>query len=164
MARKSSDRLVDESAESGRDLANGRHPINIRLIDHVVVRAENLKRMVDFYCDVLGCRVERGPGELKLVQLRAGNSLIDLVDVSGPLGRDGGGAPDHGAHNMDHFCVQVEPWDGDDIRRHLKEHGVEAGEPVTRYGALGYGPSLYIKDPEGNTVELKGPSSHAQPG
>ncbi len=135
-----------------------RHPINIRLIDHVVVRAQNLERMVDFYCDVLGCRVERGPGEMKLVQLRAGNSLIDLVDVAGPLGRDGGGTPDHGAPNMDHFCVQVEPWDAGAIAAHLKEHGIETGEPVTRYGALGNGPSLYIRDPEGNTIELKGPA------
>ena len=140
-----------------------RHPINIRLIDHVVVRAENLERMVDFYCDVLGCRIERGPGELKLVQLRAGNSLIALVDVAGPLGRDGGGVPDHDAHNMDHFCIQVEPWDPAAIALHLKQHGIEVGEPVTRYGALGNGPSLYLKDPEGNTIELKGPSSHAQP-
>jgi glyoxylase I family protein len=133
-----------------------RHPINIRLIDHVVVRAVNLERMVDFYCDVLGCRLERSSDELGLVQLRAGNSLIDLIDVAGPLGKHGGAAPDHGAHNMDHFCVQVEPWDADAIALHLKEHGVEAGDPVTRYGALGNGPSLYINDPEGNTIELKG--------
>jgi catechol 2,3-dioxygenase-like lactoylglutathione lyase family enzyme len=151
-----------EAPMRGGNLMGRQHPINIRLIDHVVVRAENLERMVDFYCDVLGCRVERGPGELKLVQLRAGNSLIDLVDVAGPLGRDGGAAPDHDAHNMDHFCVQVEPWDADAILLHLKEHGVEAGEPVTRYGALGNGPSLYIKDPEGNTIELKGSSSLAR--
>ena len=118
------------------------HTINIRLIDHVVVRVEDLERMVGFYCDVLGCRVERGPGELKLAQLRAGNSLIDLVDAAGPLGREGGAAPDHGAHNMDHFCVQVEPWDAAAISLHLKEHGVETSEPVTRYGALGNGPSL----------------------
>jgi glyoxylase I family protein len=51
------------------------HPINIRLIDHVVVRAENLERMVGFYCEVLGCRIERGPGELGLVQLRAETRL-----------------------------------------------------------------------------------------
>jgi catechol 2,3-dioxygenase-like lactoylglutathione lyase family enzyme len=135
-----------------------RHPINIRLIDHVVVRAENLERMVDFYCEVLGCRVERGPGELGLVQLRAGSSLIDLVDVAGPLGRAGGAPPDRHAPNMDHFCVQVESWDADAIALHLKEHGVEAGEPVMRYGALGNGPSIYLKDPEGNTIELKGSS------
>jgi catechol 2,3-dioxygenase-like lactoylglutathione lyase family enzyme len=134
-----------------------RHPINIRLIDHVVVRAKDIDRMVDFYCDVLGCREERRQGDLGLVQLRAGNSLIDLVDVAGPLGQKGGGAPDPDARNMDHFCVQVEPWDADAIAAHLSGHAVDAGEVVQRYGALGNGPSIYITDPEGNTVELKGP-------
>ncbi len=56
---------------------NQEHPINIRLIDHVVIRVQNLVRMIDFYCDVLGCRLERGPGKNGLAQLRAGDSLID---------------------------------------------------------------------------------------
>ncbi len=38
---------------------------------------------------------------------------------------------------MDHFCVQVEPWDIDAIGAHLRSHGVETGELVTRYGTLG---------------------------
>jgi glyoxylase I family protein len=133
------------------------HPINIRMIDHVVVRADELSKMVDFYCDVLGCRLERGPGEIGLAQLRAGNTLIDILDVAGPLGGQRGRVPDAQGQNMDHFCVQVEPWDVEAIRAHLNDHGVEAGDLVTRYGALGNGPSLYIKDPEGNRVELKGP-------
>jgi len=132
------------------------HPINIRLIDHVVIRVQNLVRMMGFYCDVLGRRLERGPGKNGLAQLRAGDSLIDLVDAAGPLGRQGGGRPHHDGGNMDHVCLQVQPWDADAISAHLKKHDVEVGDVVTRYGALGSGPSLYIKDPEGNGVELKG--------
>ena len=135
---------------------NQEYPINIRLIDHVVIRVQNLVRMIEFYCDVLGCRLERGPGENGLAQLRAGDSLIDLVDAAGPLGRQGGGRPRHEGGNMDHVCLQVQPWDADAISNHLKKHNVEVGDVVTRYGALGDGPSLYIKDPEGNAVELKG--------
>jgi glyoxylase I family protein len=112
--------------------------------------------MVDFYCDVLGCRLERELDEAKLAQLRAGNSLIDLVDAGGPLGRQSGGAPDHQAPNLDHFCLQVQPWDRDAIRKYLRAHDVEVDEIVTRYGATGHGPSLYIRDPEGNRLELKG--------
>ncbi len=134
-----------------------RHAINIRLIDHVVIRAIDLGRMVAFYIDVLGCPVEREAPALGLVQLRAGNSLIDLVDAAGGLGQKGGRPPDDDAPNMDHLCVQVEPWDPAAIARHLHRHGVDTGEVVIRYGALGSGPSLYIQDPEGNTVELKGP-------
>jgi glyoxylase I family protein len=131
-------------------------PVNIALIDHVVIRAVDLERMIAFYSDVLGCRLERGPGEIGLAQLRAGQSLIDLVDVESDLGRAGGEPPKHRAPNMDHVCLQVQPWDPDAIIAHLRGQGVEVGEIVTRYGALGSGPSLYIRDPEGNTVELKG--------
>ena len=132
------------------------NPINIALIDHVVIRANDLERMVAFYQDVLGCKLERGPGDIGLAQLRAGRSLIDIVDAGGPIGREGGDPPDHGAPNMDHVCLQVEPWDESAIRAHLEAHGVDVGEVESRYGALGQGPSLYISDPEGNTVELKG--------
>ncbi len=134
------------------------HPINIVQIDHVVIRVKNLEQMIDFYTAVIGCRLEKGPGEMRLAQLRAGNSLIDLVDAKGPLGKPGGGLPDHTAPNMDHVCLQITPWDVDAINRHLKEHGVETGEVVTRYGAQGNGPSMYFNDPEGNSIELKGPS------
>jgi glyoxylase I family protein len=132
------------------------HPINIRLIDHVVIRVQDLVRMIDFYCGVLGCRLERGPGKNGLAQLRAGDSLIDLVDAAGPHSRQGGGRPHAEGGNMDHVCLQLQPWDADAISAHLKKHNVEVGDVVTRYGALGDGPSLYIKDPEGNAVELKG--------
>jgi extradiol dioxygenase family protein len=91
------------------------------------------------------------------VQLRAGESLIDIVAVEGVLGRQGGAAPGKDGHNMDHFCVRLEQFDEKLIRAHLAQCGVEAGELVMRYGAEGDGPSLYVQDPEGNTVELKGP-------
>jgi catechol 2,3-dioxygenase-like lactoylglutathione lyase family enzyme len=64
---------------------------------------------------------------------------------------------------MDHFCLRVDPWDADAIRAHLLAHGVEPGPVAQRFGAEGQGPSLYLQDPEGNTVELKGPPN-AVPG
>jgi catechol 2,3-dioxygenase-like lactoylglutathione lyase family enzyme len=132
------------------------NPINVTRIDHVVLRVADLPKMIAFYRDVLGCRLERGPGDLGLAQLRAGDSLIDLVDVAGRLGRQAGAAPDHGAPNVDHICLAVHPWDADGLIRHLRNRGVEPGEVAERYGALGMGPSVYIEDPEGNVIELKG--------
>lgn len=132
------------------------NPINIHVIDHVVLRVNDLENMIIFYTEVLGCRLERRAGKVGLVQLRAGISLIDLVDVSGPLGRAAGKAPDPAAPNMDHFCLQVMPWNPDAILADLEAHGVEAGDPEQRYGATGMGPSIYLKDPEGNSLELKG--------
>ena len=131
------------------------NPINITRIDHVVLRVADMQPMIAFYCDVLGCRLERGPGDNGLAQLRAGDSLIDLVDIAGPLGGSGKAA-ERTAQNMDHVCLQVRPWDETVVQNHLQAHGVDAGTVASRYGATGQGPSIYIEDPEGNTVELKG--------
>lgn len=130
--------------------------LGIRGIDHVVVRARDLGRMVEFYRDALGCSVDRRRDDLGLVHMRAGASLIDLVAVDGELGRRGGAAPGREGRNMDHLCLRVEPFDEEAVRRHLRAHGVEAGELYHNYGAEGDGPSLYLSDPEGNVVELKG--------
>lgn len=131
--------------------------IKIRELDHVVLRVVDLEAMMHFYSQVLGCPVERREDEMGLIQLRAGRSLLDLVPVDSPLGRTGGGPPDRQAHNMDHFCFRVEPFDEAAIRAHLEAAGVQAGALHSRYGAEGQGPSIYVTDPEGNTVELKGP-------
>jgi len=132
------------------------HPLAIRGIDHIVLRVADLPAMIAFYGEVLGCPVERRQDEIGLVQLRAGHALIDLVPVDGKLGREGGAAPGKGGRNLDHLCLRVEPFDEAAIRRHLDAHGVAAGPVETRYGAEGDGPSIYLLDPERNTVELKG--------
>jgi catechol 2,3-dioxygenase-like lactoylglutathione lyase family enzyme len=131
--------------------------IRIREIDHLVLRVVDLEKMLQFYCDVLGCSVERRQDEIGLVQLRAGSSLIDLVPVDGQLGRAGGKAPGIQGRNLDHFCLRVEPFDAAAISAHLRAHGAAPGAVAQRYGAEGEGPSIYVTDPEGNTVELKGP-------
>lgn len=131
--------------------------VRIREIDHVVLRVRDLDRMLQFYCDALGCSVERRQDDIGLVQLRAGRSLLDLVPVDGELGRAGGAAPEREGRNMDHLCFRIEMFDEAALVEHLECHGVEAGRVGTRYGAEGFGPSMYVEDPEGNTVELKGP-------
>ena len=83
--------------------------------------------------------------------------MIDLVPVDGPLGLKGGAAPGREARNLDHFCLQIEPFDADAIIAHLKACGADPAPVASRYGAKGQGPSIYVPDPEGNVVELKGP-------
>jgi catechol 2,3-dioxygenase-like lactoylglutathione lyase family enzyme len=131
--------------------------IRPRDIDHLVLRVVDLEAMLRFYTTVLGCALERRDDAIGLVQLRAGRSLVDLVPVDGTLGRAGGAAPGTEARNLDHFCLRVEPFDADAIRRTLDAAGVPAGPVEQRYGAEGSGPSIYLRDPEGNVVELKGP-------
>ncbi|WHZ11083.1 MAG: hypothetical protein OJF60_001522 [Burkholderiaceae bacterium] len=134
--------------------------IPIQDIDHVVLRTVDLDAMLHFYGTVLGCPVERRQDDLGLIQLRAGRSLIDLVPVEGRIGRAGGAAPGAagaGGRNLDHFCLRVEPFDEAAIRAQLNAAGITAGALESRNGAQGEGPSIYLNDPDGNTVELKGP-------
>jgi catechol 2,3-dioxygenase-like lactoylglutathione lyase family enzyme len=119
----------------------------------------DLAAMERFYCEALGCSVEKRQESIGLIQLRAGRSLLDLVPVDGPLGHAGGAAPGREGRNLDHFCFRVEPFDAAAIRAQLQRFGVEAGPVESRYGAEGEGPSIYVTDPEGNVVELKGPPS-----
>jgi len=137
--------------------------IHIRDIDHVVLRVKDIDAMRRFYCDVLGATHVAWRPEFGMSHLRAGASMIDLITVDGPLGRPGGAAPGREARNMDHLCLRVEPFDPDAIVAHLKSHNVPVGEIRQRFGAEGNGISIYLTDPEGNTVELKGPSDGKAP-
>lgn len=130
--------------------------ITIQNIDHVVLRVLDLEKVASFYMDVLGARWEKKQEALGLYQLRLGTALLDLVPVDSKLGRIGGGAPSKDGRNVDHVCFRVLPWHGDAVLAHLKANGIES-EIVSRYGADGEGPSVYLTDPEGNNLELKGP-------
>lgn len=132
--------------------------LTIRDIDHLVLRVRDMERMEAFYCRVLGTRVERRRPDLGLLHLRAGSSQIDLVAIDGPLGKQGGAAPGMEGRNLDHFCLNIEPFDVDAVVAHLKANQVPVGEVRERFGASGTGLTIYLTDPEGNTVELKGPA------
>ena len=131
--------------------------MNVLGIDHVVLRVADLAASLRFYRDLLSCPIERELEDLGLVQLRAGNALIDLVPIEGPLGKRGGAGPGPTGRNVDHFCLRVEPFNPAEVRSLLESAGFAPGEVTTVYGAEGYGPSIYVDDPDGNTVELKGP-------
>ena len=132
--------------------------IALARLDHVVFRVADVPRAIAFWRDVLGCTLERDQSAIGLWQMRAGEALIDLVAVDGELGRMGGAAPGEGGRNVDHVCLRVDPWDEAAIRAHLDAHGVPVLGAGKRYGSEGDGPSLYIPDPEGNVIELKGPA------
>ena len=129
----------------------------IQHIDHLVLRVTDIDRMLAFYIDVLGCTMEKIQEEIGLWQLRAGASLIDLVTIDGKLGCEGGRAPGIEGRNLDHLCLSIEPFDGEQLIARFKAKRIAVGDVVSRYGAKGNGPSIYLADPEGNVVELKGP-------
>ena len=132
--------------------------IRILGIDHLVLRSRDVADLVRFYCDVLGCTVEKRRDDLGLVHVRAGRSMIDLVDVNGPLGKLGGAPPGAEGKNLDHFAPRIETFEAEAIRAHLAAAGVSPSSVMENFGAEGNGPSLYVRDPDGNTIELKGPA------
>ena len=122
-------------------------------LDHVVLRVADIDRALAFYCGVLGMREARRVESIGLVQLRAGASMVDLVPRPAAAAADGA---DTGG-DMDHFAIRVAPWDADAILAHLAAAGFDGGQPAKRVGAEGEGWSIYVDDPDGNSVELKGP-------
>jgi catechol 2,3-dioxygenase-like lactoylglutathione lyase family enzyme len=135
-------------------------PFELRHIDHLVFRVASLERSIAFYETVIGCKVVKKRDDLGLVHLRAGQSMIDLVSLAGPIGSSGGAGPGEEGRNVDHLCLRIEPFDAELLVAHLREHGVESLGPVSdNFGAEGNGPSLYFKDPDGNVIELKGPAT-----
>lgn len=134
-------------------------PFLVQRIDHVVFRVSDLSRSIEFYRAILGCDVVRQREHLGLVHLRAGASMIDLVSVDGKLGSRGGAAPAKEARNVDHLCLRIEPFNEPDLVAHLNDHGLAPlGSAEVNFGAEGDGLSLYFPDPDGNIIELKGPS------
>lgn len=137
--------------------------LKLRGIDHVVLRVKDIDAMRRFYCDVLGAIHVAYRAELGMSHLRAGSAMIDLIEVDGAQGKAGGAAPGAEGRNMDHLCLRVEPFDPDAIVAFLRKHHVAVGKITSRFGAEGNGVSIYLTDPEGNTVELKGPSDGKPP-
>lgn len=129
--------------------------IQVQGLDHVVFRTTKLDAMLHFYQQVLGCPTERELKHEGLTQLRAGNALIDIVPCDSELGRLGGKAPVQDGRNVDHVCLLINPIDEQALLDYLAEFGIATEGFAKRYGAQGFGRSLYINDPEGNVIELK---------
>ena len=130
-------------------------PFRTKGLDHVVLRARDIDSMLQFYHVVLGLPIAKHNETLGLWHLQAGDSMIDLIDISGPLG-GGGRLPSTEAQNVDHLALKIVPFDSATLRAYFEGHGFKVGPDQIRFGADGDGPSIYLRDPEGNGVELKG--------
>lgn len=131
--------------------------IKIKGLDHVVLRVADLEKSMAFYCGVLGCVEVRRRPETGLYQFKAGISMVDLVPLDSPGGKRGGAGPGKEGRNVEHFCFNLTEFDEEAIRAHLAAHGIAVKKSGNRFGAEGRGPSIYMDDPDGNEVEIKGP-------
>lgn len=117
-------------------------------LDHIVLNTSNSTAMVDFYCNILGCHVEKIQEEIGLIQLRAGDSLIDLFKSTENLSQSK-------VKNLNHFCLRVDPFIDEELKEYFTKNKIPILEYGKRYGAQGVGYSIYIHDPDDNTIELK---------
>ena len=131
------------------------NPIHIKKLDHIVLLVSNIAKSIHFYRDILGCpeaRVSRG-----LFQYQAGDSMIDLVVTEHKQNAPYKKQSSQIDRNVDHFALTLSDFNKKAIIAYLKKFGIRIERSGRRFGAQGYGPSVYIKDPDGNFVELKGP-------
>jgi catechol 2,3-dioxygenase-like lactoylglutathione lyase family enzyme len=116
-------------------------------LDHVVVLAADVERSLAFYVDSLGLE------PVRVDEWRRGEVFFPSARVNGHTIIDILGPAQHEGTNLDHFCLVV-----DDVDLHeVAQSGqfVVLSGPDTRFGARGDGLSLYVRDPDGNTVELR---------
>lgn len=136
-------------------------PFRLQAIDHIVIRAANAAELVAFYVEAIGCKLAWDRPELGLTHLEAGNAMIDIVSIEGPLGTQGvslAAKAEAGAgsgRNVDHLCLRIAPFDFEALKAHFERFAIVLAPPQARFGAQGNGLSIYLTDPEGNGVELK---------
>jgi catechol 2,3-dioxygenase-like lactoylglutathione lyase family enzyme len=131
-------------------------PFALEGIDHILLLVKGMNPAVRFYRTVLGCKVEGRLPQYGMLQLRAGSALIDLVDILVPEA-SWANPPVAGGRNVDHLCLALGAHDEAKLRRHLARHHVDIIEEGIHGGSRGESLSLYVRDPSGNIIELKGP-------
>ena len=130
-------------------------PFSLQAIDHVVIRAVNAAELVAFYVEAIGCKLAWDRPELGLTHLEAGNALIDIVSIEGPLGTKGVSLAAGAGRNVDHLCLRIAPFDFEALKAHFERFAIVLAPPQARFGAQGDGLSIYLTDPEGNGIQLK---------
>lgn len=134
-------------------------PFTLTGLDHVVFLVDDMAKALTFYHEVLGCQPGYSYPALGMEQVWVGSALIVLWDTTHP-GAKAAVPPVQGGRNVDHVCIATSPFDHDALRAHLAAHGVEIEREAMHGGARGMGHSVYVLDPFGNKLEIKGPAEY----
>ncbi len=113
-------------------------------LDHVVLRCGDVEASLRFYVDQLGLEPER------VAEWRRGEVPFPSVRITATTIIDLFGEPGDGT-NVDHICLEIEPTDLDELAGSFPNS--RRGDLL--FGAQGYASSLYVRDPDGNTIELR---------
>jgi len=131
-------------------------PFSLLGIDHIVFLIDDMPNALKFYGEVLGCQPGYSYPKIGMEQLWCGNALIVLSDTTHPSAKSKI-PPAKGRSNIDHVCINLSPIEVPDLIAHLNAHNVQIDATAFHGGARGMGNSVYIQDPFGNRLELKGP-------
>ncbi len=123
--------------------------VEVVAVDHIVLRVSDVQRSLDWYTSKLGLEPVRAEewraGYCPFPSVRVSSeTIIDLID----------GNVDHDARNLDHFCVVVTPQSMDEVRRSA-DFDIVRDPDFALFGARGMADGLYIRDPDGNEIELR---------
>jgi catechol 2,3-dioxygenase-like lactoylglutathione lyase family enzyme len=149
---------TDASTDSAATHGAGQ-VVTVTGLDHIVLVTADVDRSLDFYCGLLGLEGDRVDewrrGEVPFPSVRIDDAtIIDLFPPSMVDGDVEATADTPAVRNLDHFCVTIEPTDLDALASSGRVEVVR-GPQEHLFGAQGYASSLYIADPDGNTVELR---------
>lgn len=114
-------------------------------IDHLVLRSNNIEKMVNFYVNILGFSIEKINEDIGITHFRMGDHLLDLLKVTEKPSKE---------KNLEHFCLRILPFDYESLKHYFQQHNIELLRYGKRYSAQGMGDSFYIKDPDGNEIEF----------
>jgi glyoxylase I family protein len=115
-------------------------------LDHIVLNTQKAENLINFYCNVLGCTIEREQPDLHLTQLRAGDNIIDIVENKAYVRLD--------YNNLKHFCLKINPFNYEECIVYFNKHDIQLYRYGERFGAQGKVHSFYLRDPDGNEIEL----------
>ncbi|MFI2431687.1 VOC family protein [Streptomyces sp. NPDC018693] len=120
--------------------------MRVKAFDHLVLNVEDVERSLHFYTGLLGLE------PVRVEEWRAGKAPFPSVRVTPETIIDLVSRP-RGESNVDHICLTVDPLDWDEVIASGAFDVVEG--PVPRFGARGTATSVYVRDPDSNTVELR---------
>lgn len=129
--------------------------VRVRGLDHIVLSVADVERSLRFYVEELGLRPERVE-QWRLAEVFFPSVRIDdhtIIDLFAQPPAGDGNSPPAPGRNLDHFCLVVDSTDLDALARSGRFEVVDG--PARRWGARGDGTSLYVRDPDGNVVELR---------
>ena len=129
--------------------------VSVTGFDHLVLTCRKARATRAFYEGLLGFRVTNELPQWGMTELTAGNAVIVLVDATSKEG-EWAASPKGEGENMNHYCLRLKSFDEAGLRTLLARNGIAIEEEQHEHTSEGAEHAFYVRDPDGNYVELRG--------